>query len=107
MPTVSHFTCISALQLPMIKNLSTGSGDRVISLKELGDYKVFIASTGHATNALVAPVKEGAHFTVVNKSATTILVKRSGQATPITIAAGKTAMVLCDGTDYIRLTPDA
>ena len=63
-------------------------------------------TTGHATNAIIAPNKPGLMFWVVNNDGVNaVTIKVNGQ-TGTTIAATKRAGVYCNGTDYTRLTAD-
>lgn len=57
-----------------------------------------------AVNAIVSQTVRS--YTFINATGQALTVKTAA-GTGIQIANGKTAMVLCDGTNVIRLTPDA
>jgi len=60
-----------------------------------------------ATRNLVVPVQSGAFFVVKNGTTGAQSIQVIGATgTGITIANGKTAMVYCDGTNWLRATPD-
>ncbi|WP_048817969.1 hypothetical protein [Desulforamulus hydrothermalis] len=59
-------------------------------------------NAGGAAN-IIAPDRPGLLYAVNNKSGQIITVKKSG-GTGATVAAGKTAMVMHNGTDYIKIT---
>jgi len=55
---------------------------------------------------IIAPNTTNARFEVTNKTPSALTIRRTG-GTGVTIAAGKSAIVRHDGSDYIRITPDA
>lgn len=67
-----------------------------------------LAPTSGSTGALnlIAPDTAGKVYIVRNTSNGTITIKKSG-GTGVDIAAGKTAIVMHNGSDYVRVTADA
>lgn len=110
MPNVTHHSLMGGLFLNILGNISTGAGDVIYREEVIRDYGILEVTTGHAANAIILPASamcKGRVLTIVNKSGLAVLVKRAGQVTPITVATTKSAMIYCNGVDYIRLTPDA
>lgn len=110
MPNVSHHTIVGNTVHNVLANVSTGTADVTIQESVARDYGIIEVTTGHATYAVILPTTVGTKgrvYTIVNKSAAAALVKRAGQTTPVTVATLKSAMIYFNGTDYVRLTPDA
>lgn len=64
-------------------------------------------SSGSGAISIIAPDTAGKVFIVRNASLSgTVTIKISG-GTGVSIAAGKTAVVMHNGTDYVRVTADA
>ena len=61
-----------------------------------------VANAGGAAN-IIAPDRVGKLFVVNNLSGQTVTVKKSG-GTGVAIANGKTALVMHNGTDYMKIT---
>lgn len=55
---------------------------------------------------VIGPNVSGARYEITNTTPSPLTIKKSG-GTGVTIAAGKSAIVRHNGTDYIRITPDA
>lgn len=91
----------------VLSGVDTSSADVTLTLDELKNVGIIKVSKGHATNALILPVLIGKVLIVNNPAAAALLVKRAEQETPVTIATGKSAIIYCNGTDYVRLTADA
>jgi hypothetical protein len=104
----SHITVLAIGKYKIKKSISVKDAAVVLTDFDIKDNDIFEVAEGHATNTLTFPNVEGKVMYVVNKDASLavkILVK--DQETPITIAAGKSAIVYCDGTVLKRLTADA
>jgi hypothetical protein len=77
----------------------------------LSDYRArimeFTSVTLTATRDVIIPNLLGQQWTVFNNTtgAQSIILKVTGQ-TGVTIASGKRAIVYCNGTDIVRVTPD-
>jgi hypothetical protein len=63
-------------------------------------------SSGSGTANIIAPDLSGRAYIVRNSGNSTITIKKSG-GTGVAIATGKTAMVIHNGSDYVRVTADA
>lgn len=80
----------------------------------VADYKANImefTDTGTPITAdrdVVLPAIDGLQWTVFNNVAGAfgLVFKTSGQVTGITVAQGKRAIIYCDGTNIVRVTPD-
>lgn len=106
---VTHIRNISIGGHNVLTGISTSAADLTITDAQYRDTDVFEITTGHASHCLIMPtLRQGSLDYVVNNDiSNAILVKRAGQSTPVTIAAGKSAILYCNGTDIKRLTPDA
>jgi len=62
-------------------------------------------SSGNATANIIAPDVSGRLFVVRNARDYNVVIKKSG-GTGVTIASNKTAVVIHNGSDYIRVTAD-
>ena len=79
--------------------------DWTLSAGEQGS--LILTTTNTATDAdIIAPATEGKVYVVVNSTGGNITIKAAGQS-GITVATTKTAIVWCNGTDYVRMTDDA
>jgi hypothetical protein len=54
------------------------------------------------TRNIVLPTTSGARFAVHNATTQSLVLKTTGGTGP-TLAAGKTAWIYCDGTDYVQI----
>lgn len=86
-------------------NFAGGHADYTLSATEIKTLFLDVTNADQAANIL-APATKDKVFCVVNGSGFAITLLVSGQ-TGITVANGKSAFLRCDGTDYIRVTPDA
>ena len=85
--------------------LSLATGDVTLSATQ-ASAGILEVSTGHATNAIIAPSTAGQMYWVVNNDATLVAnIKKTG-GIAVTVAATKKALVYFNGTDYTRLTAD-
>lgn len=95
----------AATQGRIVKAISMAAAD--VILTEAQTSALFLeVTTGHATNAIIAPKIEGKMFWVINNHATLATLIKVAAGTAVTIAATKKALVYCNGTDYIRLSQD-
>ena len=66
----------------------------------------FLSITGSGSgDAIIAPDTEGRLYILRNASDDTVTIKISG-GTGIAVATGKTATVIHNGSDYVRVTAD-
>lgn len=87
--------------------IDTSAGDVTLDAAQ-AKCAILEVTTGHATNAIIAPAVSGKmYFIKNNDEATAVLIKAADGAAPVTIAAEKAALVYCNGTEYVRLTADA
>lgn len=63
-------------------------------------------SSGSGTPSIIAPSTSGKIYVLRNGANVDLILKRSG-GTGITVASGKTAILLDNGSDYVRVTADA
>lgn len=91
----------------VLSGLTTGAGDITLSAQETADAGILQFATGHATNTCIIPVIKGKQITVIGAAGAAVLLKAVGGTTVTTVAAGKTARLVCyDGVDYARLSAD-
>lgn len=87
--------------------IDTSAGDVVLNAAQ-AKCGILEVTTGHATNAIVAPTVAGKMYFIKNNDlATAVLIKTAAGAASVTIAATMAAVVYCNGTEYVRLTTDA
>lgn len=84
---------------------SGGTSDWTLSASEDNSLILTVTNSGGATN-INAPATEGKCYIVSNGTGSNCTILVSGQS-GVTIATNKTAMVRCNGTDYVRVTADA
>lgn len=65
-----------------------------------------LSGTLTAGRNVVLPLTGGACFVVNNKTGQTLTFK-GATGSGVAVAAGKVATIYCDGTNYVRATPDA
>lgn len=88
-------------------NMASDADATPTSTAYVNTYINVTSTTLTATRGLLMPNVTGALYAVTNSTtgAQSITVKKSG-GTGVTIANGKTAWVIHNGTDYVRLTAD-
>lgn len=81
--------------------------DYTLSATEMECPILEVAGTLTADRNIIAPLTAGAEYKVFNNTTGGHnLTIKAASGTGIAIAAGKRAIVYCDGTNYERLTPD-
>ena len=106
MPT--HISSIVIGKLNAKTGLTTGAADITFLAQDLKDCNILQFTTGHASNCCIIPVLPAFKpYIIQGAAAAAVLVKRASQATPVTVAATKTAIVMSNGTDIVRVTADA
>lgn len=88
----------------VLASVTTGAGDVTLSATE-AKVGIIEVSTGHASNAIIAPATLGKTYWIVNNSIADALIKKAA-GTPVTVATTKKALVYYNGTNYVRLTAD-
>ncbi len=71
---------------------------------------VLVLSSGDGTPSIIAPLTAGKFYVVTIESGTVAVTSatiRGSSGAGVSIAVGKTAIVRCDGTKYVRVTADA
>ena len=97
---------ISGLSLSITSKVLTLS-DWVLSAVEKLTTLLICTSGSTGTNYIIdSPGTAGRVFIIRNASNGSVVIKENGQ-TGVTIATGKTAVVMHNGTDYVRVTDDA
>lgn len=85
----------------------TGHVDWTLSAAEQKATVLSLAGKTDVTGAgIIATPTNGKVFVVINATAQTITIKAAGK-TGIDVATTKTAIVMGNGTDFVRLTADA
>ena len=85
----------------------TGHVDKTLSAAEIKASTLICTGTvDTAGAAIVAPATAGKRYTVVNQTAQTITIKKTG-GTGVGVATTKSAIVEYVGSDYVRITADA
>lgn len=84
---------------------SAGTDDWTLSAGELKEFVIFASNAGGAVNAIATPTANKMYL-VRNNSGAALTFKASGQ-TGVSIATGKAAFVIGDGSDFTRVTNDA
>lgn len=85
----------------------TGHADWTLTATEQKATVLSLAGKTDVTGAgIIATPTNGKIFVVINATAQTITIKATGK-TGIEVATTKTAIVMGNGTDFIRLTADA
>jgi len=93
------------LQYGYIPSINLSLGSFILSLDNMRNQFLEV-SVGSSTNNIIASNVHGKSFIVINSdlvNSATIMV--SG-GVGVTIAAGKSAQVYCNGIDYIRISAD-
>ena len=97
--------------MPLITNISMSSdANRTLTTAEADTNLMVITSTVSltATRDIVLPLWRGKELKVVNSTiGGQSLQFISGSGTGITVASTKSAILVCDGTNWIRITADA
>ena len=93
------------LGVSSVHNYSSGHADWELSAGELATTIVSCSNADQAVNAIATPTA-GKVYIVTNGSGYALTFKASGQ-TGVEIANAKTAIVMGNGTDFIRVTGDA
>jgi hypothetical protein len=106
MPNYTHLTSAVIKSIPIKTGIDIGTADVTYSNKDIKDVMVLKFATGHATNAVILPKITGRLFVVINGAVAAANLKVAS-GTAVVVAAGKTAIIMCDGTNYVRITPDA
>lgn len=105
---ITHLNSVVIGNMNAKTGLTTGAADITLKAADLKDCNILQFATGHATYACIIPVLPAYKpYIVVGAAGAEVLVKRASQTTPVTVAATKTAIVMSNGTDIIRVTPDA
>jgi len=86
-------------------DFASGHADYTLSAAEIKSFVLHPISADADANIIV-PLTAGKMFTVINTSGQAITVK-GATGTGIAIASTKTAIVMSDGTNVVRITTDA
>lgn len=89
---------------PVSSKVFTAGEDWELSATEAKSL-LLTASSGSGTPSIIAPSTSGKVYMFRNGAGVAITLKRSG-ATGISVASGKTAILMDNGTDYVRITAD-
>jgi len=103
---VSHFSAVSSTFSTLSKDLTN---DVTLTAQEAQDVGIFIPSAvAAAGKALIFPTAITGKVLLVNNTDAdgAMTVKVTGQS-GIAIAATKSAVLYCNGTDFVRVTADA
>jgi len=86
-------------------NVFAAGEDWTLSASELKSLLLTVTS-GSGTPSIIAPSTSGKVYILRNAALVNVTLKRNG-GTGIAVASGKTAVLMDNGTDYIRVTADA
>jgi len=86
-------------------NVFAAGEDWTLSASELKSLLLTVTS-GSGTPSIIAPSTSGKVYILRNAANVNVILKRSG-GTGITVASGTTAILMDNGTDYVRVTADA
>lgn len=89
----------------IVAALDLSAGDVTLSAAQ-AKAGILEVTTGHASNAIIAPATAGKMYWVVNNHATLAANIKVAAGVAVTVAATKKALVYFNGTNYIRLTTD-
>ena len=81
--------------------INTSAADVTLSATQKKKH-VLIVSTGHAANAIIAPA-ENRVYLVINTDAVNAALIKKAAGTAVTIPAGKAALVVYNGTEYVAV----
>lgn len=102
---VSHFSAINSVKNTL--NIPSTGADTTLTAQQAIDAGI-VTITLTAAKSLIFPTAiEGLILIVANLTADThgVTVKVAGQ-TGVAIAAARTAILRCSGTDFVRVTAD-
>jgi hypothetical protein len=106
MAGVSHFSAISSTFSKLTKDCTN---DVTLTAQEAVDVGIFVPSAvAAAGKALIFPSAINGKVLFVNNTDAdgALTIKVTGQS-GVAIAATKSAILYCNGTDFVRLTADA
>lgn len=86
-------------------DFSGGHADWTLSAEELKNLVVTCQNSDQASN-IIGPTTAGRVY-IVNNATSSNIVFKTAAGTGVTIATNKTAIVRCNGTNYVRVTGDA
>ncbi len=99
-------TAAPAARVPETAIVKSSATDLTLTADQYAYDMIRITGTPGGAFNLLGPNIARTRFTIVNATPSQCTIKKSG-GTGIAIATGKSAQVYHNGTDYIRLTPDA
>ena len=83
----------------ILSAIDLSAGDRILTDEECNK-KYLVVTTGHASNAIIAPQVEGYNFIVVNKDFLRNAIIKVDGFTGVTVSPSTAKRVRCNGTDY-------
>ena len=86
--------------------VQNSTADNTLSAATYENVVIVISGTPGGNFNIILPDTQNAFFVIVNTTANTATCKKTAGA-GVAIATGKTAMIRHNGTDYVRVTPDA
>lgn len=104
---VSHFSAISSTF--SVLDLGAISDDVALDTQQAQDVGILVVKPGASKSVIFPKAIEGKILVVVNAAAAThaVTVKVGTDGTGIAVAATKTAILRCTGTDFARVSADA
>lgn len=87
------------------KNYGGAHADWTLSASEMKSTRLIVTNADSAVNAIATPTS-GKMYIILNTSGQALTFKATGQ-TGVTIASTKSAIVIGNGTDFVRVTADA
>lgn len=83
-------------------SIAQADANHTLTAAEYKRKTIKMTGTLSATRNVVAPTSAGAEFNFINATTQSLVFKTNAGTGP-TVAAGKTAQVVCDGTDYVQI----
>lgn len=103
---VSHFSAINSVKSTL--NIPSTGEHTTLTTQQAADAGIITITLTAAKDLIYPTAINGLILIVANLTADThgVTVKVTGQS-GITVAAAKTAILMCNGTTFVRLTADA
>ncbi|HUV84727.1 MAG TPA: hypothetical protein VMV86_03410 [Methanosarcinales archaeon] len=87
----------------VLAEITLTAENKVLTTAE-AENKYLIVTTGHATNAIIAPCIEGMNFILINQDTVNNAIIKVSGLTGVTISPSTNDKVYCNGTDYVLVS---
>jgi hypothetical protein len=104
---VSHFSAVAPTF--SVLALGTVAADKTLTTQEAQDVGILTATPSANKSVIFPKAIEGKVLIVSNEASAThtLTVKVGADGTGVAVAAAKSAILRCTGTDFVRVTADA